>query len=91
MSKGLKNSCVYMDLNEDCRDKAAKDVEELILTAEELCNDQCPASRRRGKFLKKSAMDIERFLFESAQQRLFNDLWNKANNAVYGGPHQNCP
>lgn len=85
LTKELKKSCVYIDLNDVCRDKAAKEVEQLILTAEELCQDQCPSSRRRGKFLKKSASDIERFLFESAQQNLFDDLWTKANNAVYGG------
>lgn len=85
-TKEYKKSCVYIDLNNVCRNKAAKDVEQLIQTAEELCQDKnCPSSRRRGTFLKKSATDIERFLYESAQQNLFDDLWTKANNAVFGG------
>lgn len=75
-----------MDLSDVCRSKAAKDVEQLIRTAEELCSDEsCPASRRRGTFLKKSATDIEKFLFESAQQSMYDDLWKKANSAVFGG------
>lgn len=82
-------SCVYSDLSEICRDKAAKDVEQLIITAEELCkNEACPSSRRRGVFLKKCASDIEKFLYESAQQRMYDDLWHKANNAVFCGAFQ---
>ena len=84
--KESKSSFVYVDLSDVCRSKAAKDVEQLIQTAEELCNDQnCPSARRRGTFLKKSATDIEKFLFESAQQSMFDDLWHKANSAVFGG------
>lgn len=84
--KESKSSFVYVDLSNVCRTKAAKDVEKLIQTAEELCKDEtCPSARRRGTFLKKSATDIEKFLFESAQQSLFDDLWHKANSAVFGG------
>lgn len=84
-----KSSCVYVDLSDVCRSKAAKDVEQLIQTAEELCSDEsCPAARRRGTFLKKSATDIEKFLFESAQQSMFDELWNRANSAVFGGAFQ---
>jgi hypothetical protein len=87
--KESKSSGVYVDLSDVCRNKAAKDVEQLIRTAEELCNDEsCPSARRRGTFLKKSATDIEKFLFESAQQSMFDDLWNKANSAVFGGGYQ---
>lgn len=87
--KELKSSGVYISLSDVCRDQAAKDVERLIQTAEELCkNETCPSARRRGTFLKKSATDIEKFLFESAQQSMFDDMWNKANSAVFGGGFQ---
>lgn len=88
-TKESKSSFVYVDLSDVCRNEAAKDVKMLIRTAEELCNDEsCPSARRRGTFLKKSATDIEKFLYESAQQSLFDDLWHKANSAVFGGGFQ---
>ena len=87
--KESKSSFVYVDLSDVCRNKAAKDVEQLIQTAEELCNDEnCPSARRRGTFLKSRASVIEKCLFESAQQSMFDDLWNKANSAVFGGGFQ---
>ena len=90
-SRSGQNTKFYMDLEEDCKRRAAKEVSELQVgdqrTNDEIRsqNDQQKIAMRLPRYLKEENIArIESYLSEYYKETVYQKLWQNAQNAVFG-------
>ena len=80
----LRKSEVYVTISEQCKMEAAKQTENLMKFAENLCENESPQQRRKGKVIKILAPQVEKYVFNGIQEKICDAMWLNARHKVFG-------
>jgi hypothetical protein len=85
--QGGEKTQFYVELEEKCKRRAAKEVSELTIRDEgKECRKLGKSYLRIPRYLKEENISkMENYLCEYYMESVYQNLWKKAQNAVFGG------